>query len=37
MSIASHVDKAIKAIQNDNPNIKDFTDGSDMEGKIGAA
>ena len=35
--IASSVDEAIGDIQNDNPDVKVFTDGSGMDGKIGAA
>jgi len=30
-------DKTIETIQNDKPDVKVFTDGSGMEGKIGAA
>jgi len=35
--IASNVDKVIENIQNDKPNVKVFTDGSGMAGKIGVA
>jgi ribonuclease HI len=34
--IASNVDKAIEDANNDNPDVKVFTDSSGMEGKIGA-
>jgi hypothetical protein len=37
INIASSIDEAIEDIQNDNPDIKVFTDGSGMDGKIGAA
>ena len=35
--VITTTDEAIAAIQNDNPDVKVFTDGSGMEGKIGAA
>ena len=35
--VITDTDKVIEEIQNDNPDVKVFTDGSGMEGKIGAA
>ena len=35
--VITDTDKAIETIQNDKPDVKVFTDGSGMEGKIGAA
>jgi len=35
--VTPDTDKAIEAIQRDNPDVKVFTDGSGMDGKIGAA
>jgi ribonuclease HI len=35
--VITGTDNAIAAIQNDSPDVKVFTDGSGMEGKIGAA
>jgi hypothetical protein len=35
--VTSDTDKAIEAIQRDNPDVKVFTDGSGMDRKIGAA
>jgi len=37
INIASSINKAIEDIQNDNPDVKVFMDGSGMDGKIGAA
>jgi len=35
--VITGTDKVIESIQNDNPDVKVFTDGSGMDGKIGAA
>ena len=37
IKIAGNADDAIKELENDNPDIKVFTDGSGMDNKIGAA
>ena len=35
--IIMNVDEAIESISNDNPDVKVFTDGSEMERRIGAS
>ena len=37
INITNNVDKAIELLEQDTADVKVFTDGSGMEGKIGAA